>query len=272
MTVTSGFFNSIGTDRIYSAEQLSNIFNGIICDGVFETVGSAFSINLYGSRNITVGSGRAWLNGIWIYNDSNLTLAIESSPSDANQKRIDAIILDVDYSSNVRSGTIAIKTGSVGNSPSKPAMLSTGIHKQMPLCYITSRGGVNNLSASDIEIVIGTSECPFVRSPIETLNIEEYLAIWSSAFESYMTQAQSNFNQWFSGIQQILDANDPVSELTNRVVTLENRITPISKGGTGSENKDDAKEALGIIIGTDDPSEIVDSLDEGDVYIYVQEG
>ena len=36
MAVTSGFFNSVNHDRLYDAEQLSSIFDGIIIDGVMK--------------------------------------------------------------------------------------------------------------------------------------------------------------------------------------------------------------------------------------------
>ena len=44
MSVTSGFFNSLHGDRRYNAEQMSAIFDGIINDGVFANIGTAFSI------------------------------------------------------------------------------------------------------------------------------------------------------------------------------------------------------------------------------------
>ena len=44
MSVTSGFFNSFNHDRRYNAEQMSAIFDGIINDGVFANIGTAFAV------------------------------------------------------------------------------------------------------------------------------------------------------------------------------------------------------------------------------------
>ena len=47
MTVSSGFFNSVNHDRLYDAEQVSSIFDGIIEDGVCESIGEAFMVKPY---------------------------------------------------------------------------------------------------------------------------------------------------------------------------------------------------------------------------------
>ena len=39
MAFTYGFFNSLNGDRKYTAEQLSSIFDGLITDGVFDSIG-----------------------------------------------------------------------------------------------------------------------------------------------------------------------------------------------------------------------------------------
>ena len=44
MSVTSGFFNSLNGDRRYNAEQMSSIFDGIINDGIFANIGTAFGV------------------------------------------------------------------------------------------------------------------------------------------------------------------------------------------------------------------------------------
>ena len=41
MAVTYGFYNSLNKDRVYNAEQMSSIFNGIITDGVFASIGGS---------------------------------------------------------------------------------------------------------------------------------------------------------------------------------------------------------------------------------------
>ena len=44
MAFTCGFFNSENGDRKYNAEQMSAIFDGIIADGVFTTIGDHMAV------------------------------------------------------------------------------------------------------------------------------------------------------------------------------------------------------------------------------------
>ena len=45
MAFTCGFFNSENGDRKYNAEQMSAIFDGIIADGVFTTIGDHLAVS-----------------------------------------------------------------------------------------------------------------------------------------------------------------------------------------------------------------------------------
>ena len=47
MSVTYGFYNSINGDRKYNALEMSSIFDGIIVDGVYMSIGDA--LNVHGS-------------------------------------------------------------------------------------------------------------------------------------------------------------------------------------------------------------------------------
>ena len=44
MAVSSGFFDSVNHDRLYNADQVSSMFDGLILDGVYENMGEAFAI------------------------------------------------------------------------------------------------------------------------------------------------------------------------------------------------------------------------------------
>ena len=96
MAVTSGFFNSVNHDRLYDAEQLSSIFDGIIIDGSYENYGEALNVTAVSTADnmVTVGTGRAWFDHTWTLNDTPLTLEIE--PASEMVVRIDAVVLDID--------------------------------------------------------------------------------------------------------------------------------------------------------------------------------
>lgn len=271
MTVTSGFFNSINSDRLYSAEQLSSIFEGMLSDGVFRNIGDAFSVSpdSSGVRRIMVGSGKAWINKAWIYNDGPVSITLNQSPSSSSQKRIDAVVLDVDYSQNVRAGRILVVPGTASQNPSRPTLSNSLQHMQTPLCYVTVKGGNSvTVSNDDIVNVIGTDQCPYATVPVDMIALDSMLSRWQKRFEDFMLQSDLAFSSWFASIQASL-GNDAASSLANRIAVLESRVTPIDKGGTASTTKERAKVQLGIRSGISSPNAA--AMDSGDIYIQIED-
>lgn len=107
MAVTGGFFNSKNGDRKYNAEQISRYFDKIITSGVFPNPSTNLQVVEAGGMNVQVMPGRGMMDCHWINNDSNLQLALE--PSDVVLNRIDAIIMKLDLTEEVRSVSIEIK-------------------------------------------------------------------------------------------------------------------------------------------------------------------
>lgn len=101
MSVTYGFYNSLNGDRKYNAEQVSSLFDGLIIDGVFASVGTAFAVKATTGITVNVGIGKAWFNHTWTLNDSILPL--EAPEAEVLLDRIDAVVLEVDATESVRA-------------------------------------------------------------------------------------------------------------------------------------------------------------------------
>ena len=85
--VTSGFYDSLNHDRRYSSIQFGSIFDGVIQDGVFQHVGSRLMVSQNSGMMISVGTGRAWFNHTWTYNDSILPLTVRCLGSGCPRRR-----------------------------------------------------------------------------------------------------------------------------------------------------------------------------------------
>ncbi len=134
MTVSSGFFDSKNRDRLYKANKISSIFDGVIVDGVFASIGTAFVVKANSGNKVNVGVGKAWFNHSWIINDTILPLTLE--PAELLLNRYDAIVLDMDSTISVRANSIQILKGTPATNPNKPVLVNDEYHKQYPLCYI----------------------------------------------------------------------------------------------------------------------------------------
>ena len=194
MSLTSGFYNSIGGDRTYNATQISSLFEGVITDGVFMSIGNAFIVSPSSGMNISIGTGRAWFNKTWTNSDSAIILAID--PSEIVLNRIDTVVLEVNTTDEVRANTIKIIKGSASSSPVPPTLIESEYINQYPFADIYIGSGVTSIVQGNITNRIGTSDCPFITSILESVDIDVLLAQWSD-----------QFNTWFTNLQDILNEN-----------------------------------------------------------------
>ena len=79
MTIKSGFFNSLNHDRMYDADDMNAIFDGIITDGVFGNIGNRFIVTPGSGMTINIGTGKARLHQIFVENDADLVLQVSQS-------------------------------------------------------------------------------------------------------------------------------------------------------------------------------------------------
>lgn len=211
MSVTSGFYNSLNGDRKYYADQMSDIFDGIISNGVFASIGDAFKVEASEGNTITVGTGRAWFNHKWVNNDAPITLVARDAENTRN--RYDAVVIEVNRMDTVRAASIKIVYGSTGNPLTKPTVIQSETTYEVPIAYILRRAASSSISQSDITYNVGTEECPYVTAPLEVHNIESIVAQW-----------HSQFLDWMNSLDAIL-SGDTAADLTGRVLNIENQIS-----------------------------------------------
>lgn len=157
MALTFGFYDSVSGDRTYNAEQFSRFFDGIISDGVYKAVGSKFAVSPGSGMTVVVGSGRAWFNHTWTYNDSGLNVTLPAAH--ATLPRIDSIILVVDEQS--RTNQITYKQGTAASTPVAPTLVNNETYHEYRLANIAVGATVTAISAADITQCVNTSETPY---------------------------------------------------------------------------------------------------------------
>lgn len=183
MTVTYGFYDSLAGDRVYNAQQISSIFDGIVADGIFQSIGTGLAVTVNGTDlNINVGIGRAWLNHTWTHNDAVLILTVDTP--DLVLPRIDTVVLEVNSAIANRENSIKIINGTPASTPVAPTLAATSTLNQHPLANIYVGAGVTTLNAGNITNRIGT-DTPFVTGVLETIDIDWLFANWESQFQDW---------------------------------------------------------------------------------------
>lgn len=197
--VTYGFYNSINHDRRYNAIQFGSIFDGIIRDGIFMSIGTCFRvIPVDGDEEelmVLVGSGRAWFDHTWTLNDAPLPIILPQS--ELLLDRIDAIVIDVNEEQSVRANSIAVVKGTPSKNPQRPALIKKVNHHQYPLAYIHVRAEVTSIRAADITSMVGTSEAPYVTGILETVNIDALLDQWTDQWAEYFDFWKAEWKSWY---------------------------------------------------------------------------
>lgn len=219
MSVSSGFFNSLNGDRKYNAAQMSAIFDGLIVDGVFASIGTAFAVKAAGGLTVNVGIGKAWFDHTWTVNDSILPMT--APEAEVLLDRIDAVVLEVNGTESVRENTIKFVKGNPSSAPSRPTLTNEGNVHQYPLCYIYRKYGTAIINQADITPMVGTESTPFVTGILQTISLDELLGKWqdeldrftdarSQEVDDWIAQEESDFTAWFNKMKADLQQEQTV--------------------------------------------------------------
>ena len=203
MAVTYGFYDSLNHDRLYNAQQMSAIFDGIINDGVFMSVGNQFHTVAGTGMQVIVKSGRAWFDSTWTLNDAEYPLSIDAA--DVLLTRIDAVVLEVNSEVATRANTIKVVKGTPASTPAKPTLTNTAAVHQHALAYVTVAKNTTAITNSMIEIVVGKTETPYVTAILQTTDITDLFKKW-----------ENDFQAWFETVKGTLDG-DVALNLQNQI-------------------------------------------------------
>ena len=243
MAVTFGFYDSIGGDRPYTADQMGAIFDGIVNDGIYQAIGDAFAVEPKSGMQITVGSGRCWFNHTWTENNDELLLSIAASNN--LQSRIDTVVIQIDKSVGARANSIRIIQGTYSSTPVAPALTRSGTLFQYPLADILVRNGATSIANTDIMNRRGQNPTNWVTGPLKVLDsttiYKQWGDQWTAWFNSQSVQAvdqleqvqssnQSDWNKWFADIRTSL-SSDAAGALLARIIDLEQKIASSGSGG-----------------------------------------
>lgn len=223
MAITSGFFDSVSGDRVYNAEQMSRYFEGLISDGVFESVGNKFAVtSANDGMKVNVASGRAVIKWHWVQNDDTVQLTL--SPADASFDRIDAIVLRLD--TEAREITLTVKTGTPAASPQMPDITRNDEVYELYLASVLVKAGSSALfPPTDMR---PSAYCGWVTGLITQVDTSTLFTQWMIAyqdqynwFNTFIQEKTNEFNNWFSTLTQQLTVEAGMIKLQN-VVTLTN--------------------------------------------------
>ena len=178
----SGFFNALLTngeyDRKYNANDYCDNLAVVIGNGVLRGIDDDLKVTASGMV-VTVGVGRAWINGHYYLNDTPHSFAAVSAPIGGT--RYDRVFLRLDNNLAVRSVSLVYQQGTAGNNPTKPAPVRDGNIYDIVLADIFV--GTNATSVTVTDTRANADLCGWVYS--------------TSGDNSFFAALDGTFNEWF---------------------------------------------------------------------------
>ena len=237
MAISYGFFNSVNGDRTYNADQMSEYFDGLVSNGVYESVGGALQVMAVSSgMAVNVQTGRGIINCKWLNNDSVLTLDITAAHAVLN--RWTAVVLRLDIVNRLM--TITTKDGANATNPVKPAMTNNASMVELCLAYIYVGAGVGSISQANITDMRGTSSCGWVTGLIRQVDTSQLFLQYQTAFENYYNEMTTEFTEWFQTLTDELNVNTYIQKFYKRTVLQSgsSNIIPMNMANYTYESSD----------------------------------
>ena len=248
----SSFFNSVSGDRKYKAEDWASYFASFIGNGVFPLPSTGLQVVAGNGMQVTVKAGKAWINGYFYNNTSDLSLTLATADGVLN--RIDRVVVRWDLTNRLIS--VKVKSSSPSASPTAPNIERDADIYELALADIYIGAGVTSITGSKIT---DTSVCGVVAAVVDQIDTEAFnaqLEAWFTEYQSnsaaeynslvsymnslklqgntqydaleeyfadFKTQAQTDFDTWFAGLQDVLDENT-AGNLLNMITALSARV------------------------------------------------
>lgn len=252
MAITYGFFNAIkqsnGTyDRVYNADQMSTYFEGLVSDGVYESVDDAMQVLAGTGMQVQVGAGRAIIDSKWLKNTAAYPLTINAAHVTLN--RYTAIVIRLDLSA--RTISIVTKDGENATAPIKPTMTNSETVKEMCLAYVYVGRGVTTITQANIEDSRPDNNvCGWVTGIVQQVDTSKLFLQYQTAYEQQLqtmqdwqqqqetgfsnweTSQKAAFDTWFSALTDQLNVNTYIQKY-HKVVNMgtKNGVFPLDMSG-----------------------------------------
>lgn len=205
MAQTYGYFNSINEDRKYNADQMSEYFDGLVSNGVYESVGGALQVLASSGMNVQVKTGRAIIgNCKWFKNDATLGLAITQSHPTLN--RYTAIVIRLNNGN--RTIGIYAKDGTPASTAVIPAIQRDENIYELCLALIYVKAGATALTQADITDMRPSSSCGWVTGLVKQVDTSQLFLQWESAYEDFYRR----FESWFDTLTRQLQVNTYIND------------------------------------------------------------
>lgn len=216
----SSFFNSVSHDRTYKAEDWAEYFASFIGNGVFPVPSSGLQVVADEGMNVTVKTGKAWINGYFYYNTSDLTVTLNTTDGVLN--RIDRVVLRWDLTK--RNIAITVKSATPSTNPTAPTLQRDADAYEIALADVSLKAGATAIQQSNItDQRFNSALCGIVTGAVEQIDASALTAQFNNFFQLYRNLISDEYSAYVSRITGY--ENNALSDYEAFVVEMEDYQT-----------------------------------------------
>lgn len=197
----SSFFNSVGGDRVYKAEEWAEYFASFIGNGVFPVPSNGLQVEANSSAGVIIRAGRAWINGYFYFNTDDLNVKLNTADGVLN--RIDRIVIRWDLTA--RTISAEVKSSAPSNNPTTPALQRDADAYELCLADVYVRAGSTAVLQSDItDQRYNSGLCGVVKGTVDQIDASMLAKQFNDYAELFKQETKLDFEAWFEEIRGIL--------------------------------------------------------------------
>lgn len=178
---TYGFYPDISYDQ----DDIGSMFEGLIGDGVYMSVGDAFKVSVNDLGSLKVGTGRAMFNNTWFKLKDPMVLNRLDFPSNNFN-----IVIEINKSTKVNS----IKMFSGDASTNYDPVIADGFIYRYKIAHISLPYTSSNISADMITNLVGKGSCPYVAGIMQTFDISTIIDPLEAEWEKFISEKTKEIN------------------------------------------------------------------------------
>ena len=262
----SSFFNAELVDgeydRVYLAEDYARYFSSFIGNGVFPNPSTNLKVVASGENmKITVKEGKAWINGYYYENDSDLTLVIDNADGVLN--RIDRVVVCLDHLK--REISVKIKKGDYSSNPIPKEITRNDDIYELALADVSVGNGIISIQNSNInDLRLSKELCGIVSGTVKEVDTTDVF----NTYQHYLNERMNSneFNEWFIGLKNKLNPEEDAA------LNLQFQISEIDKKIDGELKTAEKKNLVNAInevftSASNGKREIADTITGKGVYV-----
>lgn len=173
MALESGFFNSVGGDRLYNADDMSRYFEHILSNGIFKRINRCFEVTPADGMTLNVAAGAGLIDCHWFRALAAETVTIPAAH--AVLPRFDTVVARYDPSDSVRAITLEVVSGTPAEAPVAPDPVRTSAMHDLTLALVYVPAGASEITAENLTDVRDNDwYCGYVHSLVDTPILKTY--------------------------------------------------------------------------------------------------